>query len=128
MAPPRWRPRRARPRETALPCPPTWGRHCDLKWLVGVNGTYVLKLPDLVANGAPTLAATPGAPARNSITLSANVGAPLRSEMAGGRQWHVCAEAARPGRQWRPHAGGHAGRAREKQHYPVRQRGGAIAI
>src|ERR1051326_959984 len=44
----------------------------EVKWLVGVNGTYVLKLPDLVANGAPTLAATPGAPARNSITLSAN--------------------------------------------------------
>ena len=42
----------------------------DAHLLVGVNGTYVIKPPDAVANGAATLATTPGGTARNSITLS----------------------------------------------------------
>jgi phosphate-selective porin OprO/OprP len=43
----------------------------DIKWLVGVNGTYVAKLPDLVANGTTAnLSNTPGAAARNTVTLS----------------------------------------------------------
>jgi phosphate-selective porin OprO/OprP len=42
----------------------------DAKWLVGVNATYVLKLPDCVPNGTAALATTPGATARNAITLS----------------------------------------------------------
>jgi phosphate-selective porin OprO/OprP len=47
----------------------------DLHWLVGVNGTYVLKTPDLVANGlanastTPINGATPGVVV-NSISLS----------------------------------------------------------
>lgn len=53
------------------------GRLSDRVWhdsdsnlVIGVNGTYVIKLPDAVANGQPNLSNTPGAPARNSITLS----------------------------------------------------------
>ncbi len=42
----------------------------DSHWIAGVNGTYVIKLPDAVANGAPTLATTPGATALNSFTFS----------------------------------------------------------
>jgi phosphate-selective porin OprO/OprP len=37
---------------------------------VGVNGSYIIKLPDLVANGLPNLSNTPGATALNSFTLS----------------------------------------------------------
>ena len=43
----------------------------DVKWLVGVNGTYVAKLPDLLTNGTPSISTTPGAAVANSITLSA---------------------------------------------------------
>jgi phosphate-selective porin OprO/OprP len=53
------------------------GRLSDRFWhdddsnvVVGVNGTYVIKLPDAVINGQPNLSNTPGAPALNSITLS----------------------------------------------------------
>ncbi len=42
----------------------------DAHWLIGVNGTYVIKPPDAVPNGTATLATTPGATAKNSITLS----------------------------------------------------------
>lgn len=42
----------------------------DARLLVGANGTYIIKLPDAVANGGTTLATTPGAAARNSVTLS----------------------------------------------------------
>ena len=42
----------------------------DAHWLIGVNGTYVIKPPDAVPNGAATLATTPGATALNSVTLS----------------------------------------------------------
>jgi len=42
----------------------------DAHWLIGVNGTYVIKPPDLVPNGTATLATTPGASAKNSVTLS----------------------------------------------------------
>ncbi|MGC9953355.1 MAG: porin [Rhizomicrobium sp.] len=42
----------------------------DAHWLIGVNGTYVIKPPDAVANGTATLATTPGATAKNSVTLS----------------------------------------------------------
>ena len=42
----------------------------DAHLLIGVNGTYVIKPPDAVANGAATLATTPGATARNTISLS----------------------------------------------------------
>jgi len=42
----------------------------DFNFVVGVNGTYVISLPDAVANGQPNLSNTPGAPALNSITLS----------------------------------------------------------
>lgn len=42
----------------------------DAHFLVGGNGTYVLKFPDAVANGAPTISNTPGAAALNSIALS----------------------------------------------------------
>jgi len=42
----------------------------DAHWLVGVNGTYIVKLPELVANGLPNLSNTPGAAALNSISLS----------------------------------------------------------
>jgi phosphate-selective porin OprO/OprP len=38
--------------------------------LVGVNGTYIIKLPELVAYGLPNLSNTPGASALNSISLS----------------------------------------------------------
>jgi phosphate-selective porin OprO and OprP len=39
-------------------------------FVVGVNGTYVIKPPDSVAHGQPILATTPGATALNSVTLS----------------------------------------------------------
>jgi phosphate-selective porin OprO/OprP len=42
----------------------------DVRWLVGVNGTYVIKPPDATINGAADLSTTPGGTARNSITLS----------------------------------------------------------
>ena len=42
----------------------------DVKWLVGVNGTYVIKPPDATVNGSADLSTTPGGTARNSITLS----------------------------------------------------------
>jgi phosphate-selective porin OprO/OprP len=43
----------------------------DAHWLIGVNGTYVIKPPDLVANGLATLNTSPTATAyRNTITLS----------------------------------------------------------
>lgn len=42
----------------------------DAHWLVGVNGTYVIKPPDAVPNGTASLATTPGATAKNSVTLS----------------------------------------------------------
>jgi phosphate-selective porin OprO/OprP len=42
----------------------------DANWLIGVNGTYVIRPPNSTANGAATLATTPGAAARNTITLS----------------------------------------------------------
>ena len=43
----------------------------DSRLVLGANGTYVIKLPDAVANGAATLATTPGGTALNAITLSA---------------------------------------------------------
>jgi phosphate-selective porin OprO/OprP len=53
------------------------GRLSDRLWhdeqsnlVIGVNGTYVIKLPDAVANGLPNLSNTPGATALNSIALS----------------------------------------------------------
>ena len=42
----------------------------DAHWLVGVNGTYVIRPANLTINGAANLATTPGAAARNTITLS----------------------------------------------------------
>ena len=39
-------------------------------WLIGVNGTYVIKLPESVAYGLPNLSNTPGASALNSFTFS----------------------------------------------------------
>lgn len=39
-------------------------------WLIGVNGTYVFKLPEAVAYGLPNLSNTPGAAALSSITFS----------------------------------------------------------
>jgi phosphate-selective porin OprO and OprP len=42
----------------------------DVNLVVGVNGTYVIKLPDAVSNGLPNLSNTPGATALNSLTLS----------------------------------------------------------
>jgi phosphate-selective porin OprO/OprP len=42
----------------------------DVHWLVGVNGTYVIKPPDATVNGAADLSTTPGGTARNSIALS----------------------------------------------------------
>jgi phosphate-selective porin OprO and OprP len=42
----------------------------DSHFLIGVNGTHILKLPDAVPNGSPNLGNTPGATALNSITLS----------------------------------------------------------
>jgi phosphate-selective porin OprO/OprP len=39
-------------------------------WLIGVNGSYVFKLPDSVANGLTTLSSTPGATALNSFSFS----------------------------------------------------------
>jgi len=53
------------------------GRLSDRFWhdehsnfVLGVNGTYVIKPPDAVAHGGATLATTPGATALNSVTLS----------------------------------------------------------
>ena len=42
----------------------------DAHWLVGLNGTYVIKPADLVANGAPTLTTTPGATPLGTVSLS----------------------------------------------------------
>jgi phosphate-selective porin OprO/OprP len=43
----------------------------DFKWLIGVNGTYVMKLPDLIANGtAANISNTPGAATLHTLTLS----------------------------------------------------------
>jgi phosphate-selective porin OprO/OprP len=42
----------------------------DSNFVIGANGTYVIKLPDAVANGLPNLSNTPGTTALNSITLS----------------------------------------------------------
>lgn len=42
----------------------------DANFVVGVNGSYVIKPPDAVAHGAPNLSTTPGATALNSVTLS----------------------------------------------------------
>jgi phosphate-selective porin OprO and OprP len=42
----------------------------DAHWLIGVNGTYVIRPPDSVPRGTATLSTTPGATALNSITLS----------------------------------------------------------
>jgi len=39
-------------------------------WLIGVNGSYVFKLPDTVANGLANLSSTPGATALNSFSFS----------------------------------------------------------
>ena len=39
-------------------------------WLIGVNGSYVFKLPDSVANGLANLSSTPGATALNSFSFS----------------------------------------------------------
>jgi phosphate-selective porin OprO and OprP len=39
-------------------------------WLIGVNGTYVIKLPESVAYGLPNLSNTPGATALNSFNFS----------------------------------------------------------
>ena len=39
-------------------------------WLIGVNGTYVIKPPESVAYGLPNLSNTPGATALNSFTFS----------------------------------------------------------
>ena len=53
------------------------GRLSDRLWhdaqsnfVIGANGTYVIKLPDAVSNGLPNLSHTPGATALNSVTLS----------------------------------------------------------
>jgi len=53
------------------------GRLSDRLWhdgqsnfVIGANGTYVIKLPDAVSNGLPNLSNTPGATALNSVTLS----------------------------------------------------------
>ena len=42
----------------------------DAHWLIGVNGTYIIKPPNAVANGLANLATTPGSAALNTITLS----------------------------------------------------------
>ena len=42
----------------------------DTHWLIGVNGTYVIRPPNLTINGVANLATTPGGTARNTITLS----------------------------------------------------------
>src|SRR3984957_16648604 len=42
----------------------------DAHWLVGVNGTYVIRPPNLTINGTANLATPPGGTARNTITLS----------------------------------------------------------
>lgn len=54
-----------------------FGRLSDRIWhddranlVLGVNGTYVIRLPNAVASGLPNLSNTPGAQALNSITLS----------------------------------------------------------
>ena len=39
-------------------------------WLIGVNGTYVFKLPDAVAGQLANLSNTPGGTALNSVSLS----------------------------------------------------------
>jgi phosphate-selective porin OprO and OprP len=42
----------------------------DLNWLIGVNGTYVIRPPNATIAGTANLATTPGGTARNAITLS----------------------------------------------------------
>ena len=42
----------------------------DARWVIGANGTYVFKLPDLVASGGATLAAVPGASALHGFTFA----------------------------------------------------------
>ena len=42
----------------------------DFNWLIGVNGTYIIRPPNATTNTAANLSNTPGATARNSITLS----------------------------------------------------------
>ncbi len=42
----------------------------DSNFVVGANGTYVIKPPDLVAHGAANLSTTPGATALNAFTFS----------------------------------------------------------
>ncbi len=42
----------------------------NVHWIVGVNGTYVIKPPDLTPNGTATLSSTPGATAKHTVTLS----------------------------------------------------------
>jgi phosphate-selective porin OprO/OprP len=39
-------------------------------WLIGVNGTYIIRPPNSTIGGAANLSTTPGGTARNSITLS----------------------------------------------------------
>jgi phosphate-selective porin OprO and OprP len=46
-----------------------WSRP-ESHFLLGVNGTHILKLPDAVPNGSPSLGNTPGATALNSVSLS----------------------------------------------------------
>jgi phosphate-selective porin OprO/OprP len=41
----------------------------EAHWLVGVNGTYVIKLPDLARSGAASLSTTPGAAAAHTVSL-----------------------------------------------------------
>jgi len=42
----------------------------DFNWLVGVNGTYIIRPPNSTIGGAANLSTTPGATSRNSISLS----------------------------------------------------------
>jgi len=46
-----------------------WSRP-EAHFLIGANGTHILKLPDALANGSADLRNTPGATALNSVTLS----------------------------------------------------------
>ena len=52
-------------------CPGCRSTTPDLHWLIGVNGTYVIKPPDLVANGLATLNSSPTAALyEHTISLS----------------------------------------------------------